>query len=156
LVLECEFMKTMIIYVFTLFFGFIMQENINEKKQSVKFSIELPDTIYQGQQNVAILLKVENITSEVITINNPAHWGNAYPSIKQGQRDIPLIKIKINPQHLNDTIQIKGKEILEVNFDYALDKMMNFNSLPSGKYEIQFQLQGKILIKSNILKFYKE
>lgn len=148
-------MKTILICILTLFSSYLMQENINNK-QSIKFSIELPDTIYKGQKNIPILLKVENITSEVITINNPAHWGNIYPCIKQGQRDIPLIKIKINPQHLNDTIQVKGKEIFEVNFDYTLDKMTNFDSLPYGKYEIQFQLQGKILIKSNIFTFYKE
>lgn len=149
-------MKTIIIYVFTLFFGFIMHTNINIKAQSIKFSIELPDTIYRGQQNIPILLKVENTTSELITIKNPAHWGNAYPCIKQGQRDIPLIKVKINPKHLNDTIQIKGKEVFEINFDFNLDKLTNFDFLPSGKYEIQFQLEGNVLIKSNILTFFKE
>lgn len=148
-------MKTTLICILTLFLSYLMQENINSK-QSLKFSIELPDTIYKGQQCIPIILTVENITSDLISIRNPVHWGNVYPYLNQREKNVPLIKIKINPLHLNETVEIRSKEVLKVTFDYTMDKIVKLDSLPSGKYEIHFQLQGTIPIKSEVFQFYKQ
>lgn len=144
-----------ILYILILFSSYLMQEDINNK-QPIKFSLELPDTIYKGQQCIPIILKIENTTSDLISIRNPVHWGNVYPYLNQGEKNVPLIKIKVNPSHLNETVEIRGNETLKVSFDYTLDKMVQLDSIPSGKYEMYFQLQGTIPIKSNVYTFYKQ
>lgn len=151
-------MTTIIICVLTLFSSLIIQENKNIEHRPFKFSIEISDTVYKGQYCIPIILKVENITCETMTLSNPAHWGNSLPYLKQGGRDIPMIKIKVNPRHLRDTIQIKGGEIYRTDFDYPLDKIVNFDFFPPGKYEMFFQLQlkGNETLKSNVVTFYKE
>lgn len=147
-------MKTIIIYFFTIFFGFIMQVNQNNNLP-LKVSIELPDTIYTGQRDIPIILKVENTSSEVLSIRNPAHWGNAHPFIKQEGKNMSIIKVKINPKIFNDIIHINGNEFLRIKFDYTLDKLFNLEYHPSGKYDIFFELypDEKISFKSDVFTF---
>jgi hypothetical protein len=150
-------MKLFFIYILTLPFGNLMQENKNNELP-VRVSIELPDTICAGQQNIPIILVVENTTSEVLSIRNPAHWGNAYPCIKQGDKEITAIKVKINPAVFKDIIQIKEYETLRIKFDFTLDKIFSLEFYPSGQYSIYFELcpDEKMSIKSDIFSFYKQ
>jgi len=122
----------------------------------IRISIELPDTIYEGHQDIPIILKIENTTSEVLSIRNPALWGNAYPFIKQREMDISMKKV--NPGVVfYDVIQIKGHEILEIKFNHTLDNMFNLGFYPLGKYDIYFiyyyepkkQPEKKIFRKKN-------
>ena len=130
-------MKNIYIGILSLFLGSQMQVNNNEPP--IKVSVELPDTIHGGQRDIPIILKVENTTSEEVSVRNPAHWGNAYPRIKQDGKDMPMIKVRINPEVFYEVIQIKGFETLNVKFDYTLDKLFNFGFHPSGKYDIYFE-----------------
>jgi hypothetical protein len=150
-------MKILFFGIITLFLGKPMQEN-NNSQPPLKVSIELPDTIYAGYQAIPIILKVENMTSEVLSIRNPAHWGNAFPRIKWGKKEIAIIKVKINPNVFKDIIQINGNEILRIKFDYALDKIFSLELYPSGKYDIYFiySYDEKISIESDVFTFYRQ
>jgi len=87
-------MKTAFICILSLFFGSLAQKsNINE--HPIKISLELPDTIYVGQWNIPIILKIENTTSEALSIRNPNAWGHIYTSLKRkeiGGKVNPIIK----------------------------------------------------------------
>ena len=81
----------------------------------VKFNVELPDTIYREQENIPIILRLENIRSETLSINNPAHWWNTYPQIKQGKKKVSLRKANYLPANeVYDTIHIYGNETLRI------------------------------------------
>jgi hypothetical protein len=114
-----------------------MQESKNNE-HSIKVSIELPDTIYVGQRDIPIILKIENTTSEVLSIRNPARWENAYPHIKQGDKVISTIKVSFDLDVCKDIIQIQGNETLRIQFESTLDKIFSLEFYPSGKYEIYF------------------
>ena len=104
----------------------------------IKLTIEIPDTICKGEKDILIFLKIENLTSEELTITNPSRWGNIYPIIKEKGKIIPIIKV--NPfEPFKDIIKIKENEILRIKFDYTLDKLFNIDHYPSGKYELYFE-----------------
>ena len=134
-----------------------MQERENHEPP-IMVSVELPDTIYVGQQDIPIVLIVKNATSEMLSIRNPAHWGNAFPHITQGNKVLETIKIKVNPTVFKNVIQIKGNETLRIKFDYTLDKIFNSEFYHSGQYSIYFELypDEKISIKSDMSMFYKQ
>lgn len=147
-----------LICLFCLFSGFINQENRNIKQLSIEFTVELSDTIYKEQSNIPIILQIKNISSESQTLRNPSHWANSFPYLKQGEKEIPMIKIKVNPMHLMDTINIAGGKIYRTEFDYPLDRIVELNSLSSGEYKLFFQLQmkGNESLKSNVITFHKK
>jgi len=140
-------------FLIPLFFFTLQMQEFNIA-QSIKFNISLPDTIYKGQQCIPIILKIENISSEAISIRNPVHWGNTYPRLIQGEKDVHMIKVKENPLHLKEIIRIVGYGNLGFNFDFTLDYMVNLDSLPTGKYELHFQMRATKPIESNVFTFY--
>ena len=150
-------MKLFLFYILTLSFGNLMQEN-KKDELPIKVGIELPDTICVGQQDIPIILVVENTTSEVLSIRNPAHWGNAFPRIKQGDKEIATIKVKINPAVFKNIIQINGNETVKIKFEYTLDKIFSLESYSTGQYNIYFELcpDEKTLIKSDMFTFYNQ
>jgi len=106
----------------------------------IKFDVELPDTIYREQQDIPIILRLENIRPEVLSINNPARWWNAYPQIKQGRKKVSIIKMNNSPANeIYETIHIRGNETLRIKYDRTLDELFNFKDYPSGKYNISFK-----------------
>ena len=135
--------------------GFILNSN-GQGNQILKFGIDLADSISVGMKDIQIQLRVENISSEAISIKNPSHWGNAYPFVEHKGIEIPLIKVKVNPEHFNDTVRLEPQQVFTVKFDYTLDKLLKLESLAAGSYEMFFRLQGNPPIESNILTFYKE
>ena len=145
------------LFFLILSFGNLMQEHKNNE-QPIKVSVELPDTICVGQRDILITLIVENITSDILSIRSTAHWGNAFPRIKQGEKEIATIKVKINPVVFKNIIQIKGNETIRIKFDYTLDKLFNLEYYPSGKYDIYIVLfpDEKTSIESDVFTFYKQ
>lgn len=144
--------------LFTLiFFVAILQENADNNKP-IKFSIILPDTICSKQNNIPIIIKVENKSSEILYIRNPAHWGNALPHIKQKDKELPMIKVRVNPSVFNDIVQIKSNETLKIKFDYTLNRLFNLRHHNSGYYDMYFELfiDENKSINSDILRFYKK
>lgn len=135
----------------------IMVEN-QSSEQPLKLRIEVPDTIYSGQYDIPITMVVENKTSEKIWIRNPAHWGNSFFYISDGERDCISIKVKINPDVYKDFIQIEGKETKRIKFDYTLDKMFDSENFPSGEYSIyvSFHFNKKNILKSEVKTFYNQ
>jgi len=155
-------MKTLLICVLTLFFNHMMEKNENRNNEHpIKVSIELPDTIYVNQRDIPIILKVENTTSEELSIRNPARWGNAYPIIRKGVKNMVGIKVQARAA-FKDIIQIKANETLKIKFSHSLDAILGVDErqdglgfLPSGEYDIYFVLNpyGKIFVESNVFKF---
>ena len=145
-------MKTIFVLLL-LFGGYTLQES-NNNEHPIKVSIELPDTIYKGQEDIPIILKVENTTSEVLSIRNPARWGNAYPFIRQEGMNISMKKV--NPgMSFYDVIQINGNETLRIKYSHTFDKIFSLGFYPSGKYEIYFEYYYKPKEKSKKMKFRK-
>ena len=137
------------LFFLLLFPNFSLQGNT-----PIKFSIELPDTIYKDQHDIPIILKIENTSPLLITIKNPKYWGNVFPHLTHEHKDIPLIKVRMNLRLLEETIVIRGNDILKIPFVFTLDKIASIDFLPSGKYELYFELQGTIPIKSEVCTFY--
>ena len=138
-----------ILFILLLFSNFSLQGNT-----PIKFSIELPDTIYKDQHDIPIILKIENTSPLLITIKNPKYWGNVFPHLTHEHKDIPLIKVRMNLRLLEETIVIRGNDILKIPFVFTLDEMASIDFLPSGKYDLYFELQGKKPIKSEVKTFY--
>lgn len=148
-------MKIFILCFFILFMNCISQQkNAIQHNSLVQFNIEIPDTIAKNQQGIPIILKIKNLTSEPITIANPAYWVNAYPSIKKDGNDVQVIKVKANLQLLNDMITIKEKDTFETVFDFSLDKIMGLGSCEEGNYEVSFELKGLVHARINICSIF--
>lgn len=148
-------MKVLIICLLPLFMSCMSkQNNMTEYSPSIQFDVELPDTISKNQKDILITLKITNPTSVPVTIANPAHWGNTYPSISTSRNKIPMIKVKINPQIFDETVTVKSNETFETVFDYSLEKMINLYYCKTGNYEIYFEMQGRVQAKSNIFSFF--
>jgi len=132
-------MKTAFICILSLFFGSLAQKsNINE--HPIKISLELPDTIYVGQWNIPIILKIENTTSEILSIRNPKDWGSVKLRIKKGEKaDTSTSNREIWIGKFYNAIQVKEYEVLEFKHDFTLDQFLRFWGWQTGKYEIFFE-----------------
>lgn len=134
----------------------LILNNSGQDKQTLKLSVDLADTISTEMKNIQIKLRIENLSPEPISTKNPSHWGNVYPFIEQKGSTIPLIKVKINPEHFNDLVRLEPHQVFIVEFDYSLDELLDMKSLATGRYEIFFRLQSNPSIASNVLTFYKK
>ena len=125
-------MKTFLICILSSFFASSIQENKNNE-HPIKISVELPDTIYVSQRDIPIILKIENTTSEILSINNPKHWGHVYTSLKRKE-----MSGKANPIILDYAIKIKEHEILTIRLG-TLDSSFLPDSYSLGKHDIYFK-----------------
>ncbi|MBO1734975.1 hypothetical protein HJY41_05090 [Barnesiella sp. GGCC_0306] len=57
--------------------------------------------------------------SKILSVRNPAHWENAFLHIIQEEKARATIKTKVNPDVFNNTILIKGNQILRIKFEHT-------------------------------------
>lgn len=126
----------------------------NECNLLIKFSVELPDTVYRGSRNIPILLKVENLAPEPIVIRDPRYWGNSFPYVFYKDKNMRTIKVKVDMNVLKNTVEIKEKETFNTYFNFSLDEIMDLEDCPLGQYEIYFVLNEVKSVKSQICTFY--
>ena len=131
----------------SLFFDSLAQKS-NNNEHPIKISIELPDTIYVGQRNILIILKIENTTSEVLSIRNPKEWGTYFISLKQKELR------KINSIIVDYVITIKEHETLRINLG-TLDGSYSLDIHSLGKHEIYFKYYYEPEKKSKMISFMK-
>ena len=132
-------MKT--IFVLLLLFGGYTLQKSNNNEHPIKVSIELPDTVYYvGQRNIPIMLKIENTTSETLSIRNPKDFGSVRLLIKGREKaNTSISNREIWIGKFYNAIQIKEYEVLEFKHDFTLDKFLGFWGWQTGKFEIFFE-----------------
>ncbi len=120
----------------------------------------MPDTISRDQKDVYVYLVIENLSNSNISMRNPSHMLNAIPRILRNGEPIMTVKPYFyGEEYLKDIIEIKGNEVVKVQFGIPLDSLIgSLDMLSKGDYSIHFDLtliEG-LQLKSSICHFYVE
>lgn len=143
-------MKGLVFYIIVAFYlcGLISSCALNleamstEKVHNNKFEISInypKNDIYRGEIEIVI----KNISEEMLEISSPRCWVNSLSFLSDiNGKSISPVKIKLNPECLDDFILIHPEGTCKVFYNYSLADL--YPHLNSGLYDIYFSYQGKI------------
>ena len=133
----------------------------------VKITVILPDTVCRESRDTPIVLKVENLTSDSITIRDPAYWGNTFPICKNKKGIDVGPKVRVYLGVAKYLIKLGKHEIKNLSFGWTLNDLFKFDYCPSDEYYISFvycygtpqkDKKGRIIyersVNSNVCSFY--
>ena len=120
--------------------------------QSIRVSIDMPDTIYRHQKEILVTLVVENISNKTISLRDPSLWGNAFPRIMRGDEHLPGMRVKPDIRRLEKSVvTIKPKDSVRLTFNQKLGFMLNLKNCYAGPYSIYFEIYPDKKQKNKIL-----
>lgn len=141
-------MKTLICVLFFSFLRLISSyelnievmntEIVNDSKLEISVCYS-KDDIYRGEIEIVI----KNISKEELEVSSPRCWVNSVSYLNDiNDKSISPVKIKLNPECLDDFVSISPGEIHKVIYNYSLADL--YPQINSGLYTIYFSYQGKL------------
>jgi len=126
-----------------------------KENPSIDFSIEMADTISDNMRPIPIILKLENLTPDTITVRDPKLWGNAWPHVKHRQDIVPSVTlVRYNPDAKKRLIDIGPYETVKIRYDFTLDQLYIVKSFKPGSYDL-FYARIEINYKKQCLHFIR-
>ena len=102
----------------------------------VQINIIMIDTIDSTQKNIPVKLEIENLTNEMISINNLSNWFYSFPQLWKNDSVVPL-QIKVNSHMEKESLLLQTHEKTVFPFYCTFDHAYNLNRLPQGEYKFE-------------------
>ena len=123
----------------------------------LRFTLQVPDTVSDTDKDIPVLLKFENLTSDIAIVADPRCWCNVLIIVeKKGIKAPPGLIIHGSLECCNDTIIIKGGESRIMKYPTALNYIVSIQYLSTGLYDIYCKYDYPLDLKSEVSHFYKK